>query len=31
MLRCNTLIGRDFYEFFALPTAGAAAYDTAAY
>jgi len=31
MLRRNMLIGRQFYEFFALPTAGAAAYDTTAY
>jgi hypothetical protein len=31
MLRRNKLIGQRFYEFFALPTAAAAAYDTAAY
>jgi len=31
MLQRNMLIGRRFYEFFALPSAPAAAYDTAAY
>jgi hypothetical protein len=31
MVRRNILIGRQFYEFFALPTATAAAYDTPAY